>query len=109
MVRPDAVERERETGRMPMPTSRALGLRRGRLRGLPGCGAAGRTGAAEPPEPGRAGARGLFRSGEGAAGPGAAALGRRACGCEQPAAAWRTGRGAARLGVARRPPHHGPG
>lgn len=91
------------SGRLPNPARRALGLRRGCLRGLPGCGAAGRGGRARrsPRNPG--GRAGLLRSGEGAAGPGAAALGRRACGCEQPAAARRTGRGAARLGVARRP------
>lgn len=78
----------------------------GVLRGLPGCGGAGGRARRSPQNSGgraggRAEARGCFAPArEGAAGPGAAALGRRACGCEQPAAARRTGRGAARLGSA---------
>lgn len=111
MVRPDAVEREREPGRMPVPARRALGLRRGCLRGLPGCSAVGRAGAAEPPEPGRG------RGGAGARGCSAPARARPAR--EPPPSAAeptgassrlrRGGRDEAPLGVARRPPHHGPG
>lgn len=105
------MEREREPGRMPVPARRALGLRRGCLRGLPGCSAVGRAGAAEPPEPGRG------RGGAGARGCSAQARARPAR--EPPPSAAeptgassrlrRGGRDEAPLGVARRPPHHGPG